>query len=683
MKKQIIVLTSVVTVLFSGVLFAQEDNGQAGGFLRYGVGGRALGMGRAFTAVADDASGVYWNPAGILGADRIDITSMYANLFYDSQYAHFGMVIPRPLANTRDPFLGFLFGRDVSIGFGWVGLSMVGFEQRTEFCEYLGDFGIQENAFLFSWAREFLPSWGVFRTGFTLTFAGQHYSGLEAASTISPASHENRNTVGADIGFTFKPIHAPLFNIISLKYLLPLTFGCTVENALQPRWSGHEADRFPRSFRFGMSYRWVLRDWIPDSWGSFKSLFADCEILTTFDRHYLSGQKDGVYAGMEIVIPVSDNGITLYPRAGVNNQTEKRSLGLGLELPFSSNALLRIDYAYGDHPYLSGDNRFFLTIKTGADRGHNYFFNNVLSKELEREERIHDLYEVLAAYPNENVSKAVNFLIREDTTRVSRYLELAGGILWAEALFREARDNIARDEWGAGRRKAVSAADEYRGVYLDPDETMNYGQTLDYGEALIIAGSPDSALTVLSALSDSSWKWLHLQGVCKLALRDTSGAERFFREAAKFITDSTRTELADEQDYFTKRAISAMEYAVTLIHKENYLPAIRYLHIVQQQMQKMLGRDYPHYPPYYDRLLNDDAQYLIGLATILSGDFKRGIAELQKTNLLYFNSTYGIRAANYTDSFVDLYRNGNFSSIRAEATVMLQQYLQERDWLAF
>lgn len=34
-------------------------------FLKIGIGARATGMGSAFAAVADDASSVYWNPAGI------------------------------------------------------------------------------------------------------------------------------------------------------------------------------------------------------------------------------------------------------------------------------------------------------------------------------------------------------------------------------------------------------------------------------------------------------------------------------------------------------------------------------------------------------------------------------------------------------------------------------------------
>ena len=60
-------------------------------FLRMGVGARALGMGGAFTAVADDATASYWNPAGLTKIENIEATFMYAaNMSVDRQLNYFG-----------------------------------------------------------------------------------------------------------------------------------------------------------------------------------------------------------------------------------------------------------------------------------------------------------------------------------------------------------------------------------------------------------------------------------------------------------------------------------------------------------------------------------------------------------------------------------------------------------------
>ncbi|MBN1780696.1 PorV/PorQ family protein [bacterium] len=53
----------------------------AGAFLMNPVGSRAASIGGAFTAVADDASAVYWNPAGIAGNAVTQITGMHAERF--------------------------------------------------------------------------------------------------------------------------------------------------------------------------------------------------------------------------------------------------------------------------------------------------------------------------------------------------------------------------------------------------------------------------------------------------------------------------------------------------------------------------------------------------------------------------------------------------------------------------
>lgn len=66
MKRNNIVL--FILLVASMQIFAQDISKSgitAAQFLKIGIGSRAIGMGAAFTATADDMSAVYWNPAGI------------------------------------------------------------------------------------------------------------------------------------------------------------------------------------------------------------------------------------------------------------------------------------------------------------------------------------------------------------------------------------------------------------------------------------------------------------------------------------------------------------------------------------------------------------------------------------------------------------------------------------------
>ena len=54
---------------FASFLTARAFAGESH-YNHYAVGERAGGMGGAFTALADEATGAYYNPAGILDAPR-------------------------------------------------------------------------------------------------------------------------------------------------------------------------------------------------------------------------------------------------------------------------------------------------------------------------------------------------------------------------------------------------------------------------------------------------------------------------------------------------------------------------------------------------------------------------------------------------------------------------------------
>lgn len=66
--------------LFAGPAHATKF---AGAFMADGGGARALGMGSAFVAVADDASASFFNPAGLVDAQRPEFLLMHSERFGD------------------------------------------------------------------------------------------------------------------------------------------------------------------------------------------------------------------------------------------------------------------------------------------------------------------------------------------------------------------------------------------------------------------------------------------------------------------------------------------------------------------------------------------------------------------------------------------------------------------------
>lgn len=78
-------------IVLAGLLFLTAPTARAAGtasgeFLRIGAGARAAGMGDAFTAVADDATALYWNPAGLSAIEGQAATFMHAPYIASSRF---------------------------------------------------------------------------------------------------------------------------------------------------------------------------------------------------------------------------------------------------------------------------------------------------------------------------------------------------------------------------------------------------------------------------------------------------------------------------------------------------------------------------------------------------------------------------------------------------------------------
>jgi hypothetical protein len=81
-------------------------------FLEIGVGARAMGMGGAYAAVANDASALYWNPAGLAWVRNIEIEATHNSWLIGSSHDFVGLVVPVPAINST---IGVSF---LTLGFG-------------------------------------------------------------------------------------------------------------------------------------------------------------------------------------------------------------------------------------------------------------------------------------------------------------------------------------------------------------------------------------------------------------------------------------------------------------------------------------------------------------------------------------------------------------------------------------
>ena len=81
-----------------------------------GVGARPLGLGKAFTAIANDGSAIFTNPAGLAQSKTLNVVSMAGNLMSEVPYTVAGGSYP-------------LFGG--TIGIGYAGLGVSGINETT------------------------------------------------------------------------------------------------------------------------------------------------------------------------------------------------------------------------------------------------------------------------------------------------------------------------------------------------------------------------------------------------------------------------------------------------------------------------------------------------------------------------------------------------------------------------
>lgn len=216
----ILVCVSLVScIVRPGCLAAGTEYAPAvrGAFLNQGMGARAAGMGEAFTAVANDATAVFWNPGG-LG----QLSSFHASVMYDRVgEGDFGDDMSLSRAAVAFP-----------IGPGVAGMSAI--------VLMFGPYSMTDSSGM--WAGE---------------QTDLDYAGALGYAIPSPSFLGGKGRIGVALEYVQETEQSAMFGV-SIGTVLPLTAALNV--GLAARHLGPSSDGFslPGAVAFGVSY-WVFR----------------------------------------------------------------------------------------------------------------------------------------------------------------------------------------------------------------------------------------------------------------------------------------------------------------------------------------------------------------------------------------------------------------------------------------
>ena len=149
--------------------------------LRLGAGARSIGLGGAFTAIADDATATVWNPAGLGSAP--DLSLNFSTQRLDLDRSHNFIALTKALGSTG------------SIGLAVTNAGVSGIPQYDSNENYSGEFDYSANAYSLSYGIGI----GNFSVGLTGRMLADNF-GLESVENQSGFG-------GVDIGLMGHALH--------------------------------------------------------------------------------------------------------------------------------------------------------------------------------------------------------------------------------------------------------------------------------------------------------------------------------------------------------------------------------------------------------------------------------------------------------------------------------------------
>jgi hypothetical protein len=315
----------LLAVLLCGAvrLAAQTTDRYAGSFLQIPVGGKALGLGGAFTAIADDGTAFYWNPAGVSLLDKKVLSGMYS-----SQYGPIGS----PLASYY--FVGWSMPVKVmNISVNWIRFAVSDIPARPDLTQVTSvqdryeqviqsatndeTFADTEDAFIFSFARN---------NKVNLSFGWNYFTipieipvGVNLKLVRQSLFDNNASAIGIDAGTM---VRINLQDLFFATYWPSISFGLTVKDIGGTRMTWEQTQRIEKidqATSFGFALTQPLR-------------FIDSRAILSWDQ--VSHLRTETNVGLDVQYRKQFSF-----RVGLNDNA--LTVGAGVDFNFFD-----VDYAY-------------------------------------------------------------------------------------------------------------------------------------------------------------------------------------------------------------------------------------------------------------------------------------------------------------------------------------------------
>jgi len=289
--------------------------GQAGldlAVLNAGVGARPLGMGSAFTAIADNADAPYWNPAGLGLLNKSEITTMQTKLSSDTDHYYVSYI---------QPALGGTLGISwVQVGLGNINQTSAEVDFHNE-VQNISIFSYFSNAYLIAYGKELSDKVSLGLTAKYLSSDMTNISGGQGSGySVTPGI-----LIKLNVGTGFIPVRT---DRTTTRVVPTLTIGLKVDELINSQqWGTGTVEQVPPKLRLGLAYK-----------SPNPGLFA-LDLAQTIKPGYspeLSGGYEYSQGGLSLRLGYVDSGLTA---------------GAGFQVNHT-----RVDYAYVTQRALSRDN---------------------------------------------------------------------------------------------------------------------------------------------------------------------------------------------------------------------------------------------------------------------------------------------------------------------------------------